>query len=160
TATLYGIVRDQSGSFLPGASVTAIHEATAATRTTVTNSAGEFALTALPSGPYTIRIELQGFKTQISRGIQLGSGQVARQTFDLELGAVAETVTVQGIAPLIKTASSEQMETLGTQQVRELPLSRRNVTGLLRLAPGVDPTGGHRGVRFNGVGKSGAGITV
>src|SRR5262249_16823419 len=138
TATLYGIVRDQSGSILPGASVTAIHEGTATTRTTVTNDAGEFALAALPSGPYTIKIELQGFNTHMSRGIQLGSGQVARETFDLELGTIAETVTVAGIAPLIKTASSEQMETLITQQVRELPLSRRNITGLLRLAPGVD----------------------
>src|SRR5262249_30770129 len=101
TATLYGIGRDQTRLFLPGASVTAIHEGTGATRTAVTNEAGEFALTALSSGPYTIKIELQGFKTQISRGIQLGSGQVARQTFDLELGAVAETVTVEGVAPLI-----------------------------------------------------------
>jgi hypothetical protein len=160
TATLYGIVRDQSGSILPGATVTATHEGTATTRTTVTSSTGEFTLTALPAGSYALKIELQGFKTQVSQGIQLGSGQTARQVFELELGTVAENITVEGVAPLVKTASSEQMETLGTLQVRELPLSRRNITGLLRLAPGVDPTSGHRGVRFNGVGKSGAGITV
>ena len=160
TATLYGIVRDQSGSFLPGATVTATHEGTGTSRTTATNGAGEFTLTALPTGPYTLKIELQGFKTQTTAGIRLTSGQTARQAFTMELGAVAETITVEGVAPLIKTASSEQMETLGTQQVSELPLSRRNITGLLRLAPGVDPTSGHRGVRFNGVGKHGAGITV
>ena len=160
TATLYGIVRDPSGSMLPGAAVTMTHEGTGAVRTTMTDSAGEFALTALPIGTYTLKIELQGFKTHVHQGIQLGSGQISRQSFQLDLGALSENVTVAGVSPLVKTASSEQMETLGTVQVAELPLSRRNITGLLRLAPGVDPTGGHRGVRFNGVGKNGAGITV
>lgn len=160
TATLYGIVRDSSGSLLPGATVTVVQEGTNATRSTVTDPAGEFAVTALPVGSYTVTIELQGFKTQVTRGLRLGAGQIARPAFSLEIGTLSETVVVEGIAPLLKTASSEQTETIGTLQVAELPLSRRNVTGLLRLAPGVDPTGGNRGVRFNGVGKSGAGITV
>ncbi|MGH9373689.1 MAG: TonB-dependent receptor domain-containing protein, partial [Vicinamibacterales bacterium] len=160
TATLYGIVRDSSGSMLPGATVTLLNEETGASRTTATDSAGEFGLTALPVGTYMLKIELQGFKAHVHRGLQLVSGQVARQTFQLDIGTMAESVVVEGVAPLVKTASSEQMETLGTLQVAELPLARRNITGLLRLAPGVDPTGGHRGVRFNGVGKHGAGITV
>jgi hypothetical protein len=160
TATLLGIVRDSTGSMLPGATITATHEATGVGRTTTTDSNGEFVLTALPNGPYTVKIELQGFRTHTNQGIQLGSGQTVRQTFDLQIGEMAETVTVLAESPILKTATSEQMETLGELQVRELPLSRRNITGLLRLAPGVDPTSGHRGVRFNGVGKHGAGITV
>lgn len=160
TATLYGIVRDPSGSVLPGAMVTVRHEATGVARTTTTDAAGEFGATALPVGGYTVTIELSGFKTSIVRGLELAAGQIARQTFDLQLGELAESVTVDAAAPLITTASSAQMETLGAMQATELPLSRRNVTGLLRLAPGVDPTGGHRGVRMNGVGKHGAGITV
>lgn len=160
TATLLGTVRDSTGSMLPGATVTATHGETGISRTTASDTSGEFVLTALPNGPYTVKIELQGFRTHTSQGIQLGSGQTVRQTFELQLGEMAETVTVQAESPILKTATSEQMETLGTLQVRELPLSRRNITGLLRLAPGVDPTGGHRGVRMNGVGKHGAGITV
>jgi hypothetical protein len=160
TATLYGVVHDPSGSLLPGATVTLTHEETANTRTTITNTAGEFAVTALPVGPYTVRIELQGFKTHSSHSLPLTAGQIARQRYELELGKLAETITVEAVSPLVKTASSEQMETLGALQVGELPLSRRNITGLLRLAPGVDTTGGNRGVRFNGVGKHGAGITV
>lgn len=160
TATLYGVVRDPSGSILPGATVTLTHEETGVTRTTVTNESGEFGATALPVGAYTVKIELQGFKAHVVQGLQLVAGQTARQSYELQLGRLEESVTVAAEAPLLKTASSEQMETLGTLQVRELPLSRRNVTGLLRLAPGVDPASGHRGVRFNGVGKHGAGITV
>jgi hypothetical protein len=160
TATLYGLVRDPSGSMLPGATVTITNEGTGGVRTTTTNESGEFAVSALPVGTYEVKIELPGFKALVHRGLQLTSGQTARDTFELELGAISENVTVEGVAALVKNASSEQMETLGTTQVAELPLSRRNITGLLRLAPGVDPTGGHRGVRFNGVGKHGAGITV
>jgi hypothetical protein len=123
---------------LPGATVTVTHDATAVARTAATSGGGEFGLTALPVGHYTIKIELQGFKTHLSRGFELAAGQIARQTFQLELGTLAESVMVEGTTPLVKTASSEQMETLGTMQVAELPLSRRNITGLLRLAPGVD----------------------
>ncbi|MGH9160957.1 MAG: carboxypeptidase regulatory-like domain-containing protein, partial [Vicinamibacteraceae bacterium] len=160
TATLYGLVVDESGSVLPGATVTVTHEGTAATRTIVTNQTGAFALSALPIGTYTVKIEMQGFKTQVHTGLQLGSAQSVRRTYQLGVGEIAEDVTVEGVAPLVNTTSSEQLDTIGRQQVSELPSSRRNVTGLLRLAPGVDPTGGHRGVRFNGVGKHGAGITV
>lgn len=160
TATLYGIVRDPSGSLLPGATVTLTQEETGNTRTTITNTAGEFGATALPIGTYTVKIELQGFKTHVSQSLPLTSGQIARQSYQLQMGKVAETITVEAVAPLVKTASSEQMETIGALQVGALPLSRRNITGLLRLAPGVDTTGGNRGVRFNGVGKHGAGITV
>jgi hypothetical protein len=160
TATLYGLVRDPSGSMLPGATVTITQEQTGGVRTTTTNDSGEFVVSALPVGTYEVKIELSGFKALVHRGLQLTAGQTARDSFELELGAISENVTVQGIAALVKTASSEQMETLGKMQVSELPLSRRNITGLLRLAPGVDPTGGNRGVRFNGVGKHGAGITV
>jgi hypothetical protein len=160
TATLYGIVRDPGGLLLPGATVTLTQEETGTARTTVTNSVGEFAVTALPVGPYTVKIELQGFKTHVSQSLPLTSGQIARQSYEMQLGKLAESVTVESVAPLVKTASSEQMETLGSVQVGELPLSRRNITGLLRLAPGVDTTAGNRGIRFNGVGKHGAGITV
>ena len=160
TATLYGIVRDSSGSLLPGATVTLVHDETSSSRTALTDAMGEFAVSALPVGSYTLKIELQGFKTHETRNLLLTAGQTARQSYSLEIGRLAETVVVEGLAPLLKTASSEQMETIGAMQVAELPLARRNVTGLLRLAPGVDPTGGNRGVRFNGVGKHGAGITV
>src|SRR5207249_10259312 len=63
TATLFGTVRDTSGAIVPGANITATNEGTGITRTSVTDDGGEFTLTALPAGAYTLRIELQGFKT-------------------------------------------------------------------------------------------------
>jgi hypothetical protein len=159
TATLIGLVRDSSGAIVPGATVVATNEGTGVPRESVSDSGGEFVLTALPNGTYSIKIDLVGFKTHLSKGLALGSGQTVRQTFALELGTVAETVTVAGEAPLIETSSSSQAAVLGSQEVRELPMSRRNITNLLSLAPGVT-TNSTGMVQMNGVAGGGTGVTV
>jgi hypothetical protein len=71
---------------------------------------------------------------------------------------LAQEVTVESATPLVNTVSVEQRESLDSLKVRELPLSRRNVTNILRLSSGVDT--GNGGIRINGQGKSGAGVTV
>src|SRR6266550_841417 len=159
TATLIGLVRDSSGSVLPGATVVATNEGTGVARETVSDTNGEFVLTALPNGPYTVKIDMTGFKSYLSKGLQLGAGQTVRQNFSLELGTVAETITVTGQAPVVETSSSTQFNQLGSQEVRELPINRRNVTNLLALAPGVT-TSGSGSVQMNGVAAGGTGVTV
>jgi len=83
----------------------------------------------------------------------------------LEVGAMSETVTVTGDAPLIQTAMSLQADSLGSQEVRELPVNRRNIQNLIGLTAGVVITGtgaagGSGGVQMNGVASGGTGITV
>src|SRR5882672_12738326 len=124
TATLVGLVRDSSASVIPGATVVATHEGTGVAREAVTDANGEFVLSALPSGPYTVKIELTGFKTLQNQGVQLGAGQTVRQTFTLQVGALEETVTVAGQSPLIETSASLQAHSLVSQEVRELPVNR------------------------------------
>jgi outer membrane receptor protein involved in Fe transport len=165
TATLVGLVRDNSAAVIPGASVLATHEGTGVSREGVTDANGEFVFSALPSGPYTVHIELAGFRTIIQRGVQLGAGQTVRQTFTVEVGAMSETVTVTGDAPLIQTAMSLQADSLGSQEVRELPVNRRNIQNLIGLTAGVVITGTGAagtsgGVQMNGVASGGTGITV
>ncbi len=161
--TLYGIVQDSSGAILPGVTVTVTHQGTTLTRETVSDSRGEFALPALPPGQYTIKIELSGFKTYENRGLTLSAGQTVRQTFALEVGTVAETVTVAGEAPLIQTASTAQVQALG-DEVREIPVSRRNLQNVVLLGSGIssgdNAVGGGRAFRVNGVGDGGSAITV
>jgi len=159
TATLVGQVRDSSGAVIPGATVVATHEGTGVSREAVTDANGEFVLSALPNGPYTLKIELTGFKTMHNQAIQLGAGQTVRQTYTLEVGALEETVTVAGQSPLIDTAASLQADTLGSQEVRELPVNRRNLTNLMSLTPGVN-TSGAGDVQMNGVAAGGTGVTV
>ena len=95
-------------------------------RETITDERGEFVLTALSTGSYSVVIALPGFKTYTNEGMTLGAGQSVRQTFTLEVGTVEETVVVAGEAPLIENAASLQAETLGSQEVREFPVNRRN----------------------------------
>src|SRR5688500_5735848 len=159
TATLVGLVRDNSAAVIPGASVVATHEGTGVAREGMSDANGEFVLAALPAGPYSVRIELSGFKTISQRGIQLGAGQTQRQTFTLEVGAMSETVTVTGDAPLVETAMSLQADSLGSQEVRELPVNRRNLTNLMSLTPGVT-TNSLGDVQMNGVAGGGTGVTV
>src|SRR5262245_6010367 len=79
TATLYGVVHDTSGAILPGVTVVVTHQGTNLVREGVTDERGEFALPALPAGPYTIRLELTGFKKYENQGLKLGAGQTVRQ---------------------------------------------------------------------------------
>src|SRR4030095_591044 len=85
TATLYGVVHDASGAILPGVSVIVIHQGTTLTRDAVTDERGESALPALPAGPYTIKLELSGFKAYENQGLKLGAGQTVRQQVGLEV---------------------------------------------------------------------------
>src|SRR5436190_8611428 len=163
TATLYGAVQDTSGAILPGVSVTVTHQGTNLTRETVTDSRGEFALPALPAGPYAIKIELSGFKTYTSEGLKLGAGQEVRQTYQLEVGALEETVTVTESTPLVQTTSTAQLQTIGAE-VSEIPVSRRNLQNVILLGSGVSSSdqavGDGRAFRVNGVGDGGSAITV
>ncbi len=162
-ATLYGIVQDSSGAILPGVTVTVTHQGTTLTRETVSDGRGEFALPALPAGSYTVKIELSGFKTYENRGLTLSAGQTVRQTFALEVGTLAETVTVAENAPLIETATTAQVQSLG-EELREIPVSRRNLQNVILLSSGVssgdNSVAGGRAFRVNGVGDGGSAITV
>ncbi len=144
---------------MPGATVVATHEGTGVAREGVTDANGEFVFSALPSGPYEVKIELTGFKSLQNRGMQLGAGQTVRQNFTLEVGTLTETVTVAGEAPLIETAASLQADSLGAQEVTELPVNRRNLTNLMSLTAGVNVSGDGM-VQMNGVAAGGTGITV
>src|SRR5687768_5699949 len=159
TSTLVGLVRDAQNAVIPGATVVATHEGTGVSREGVTDANGEFVFSALPNGPYTVRVELTGFKTLQQRGMLLGAGQTLRQAFTLEVGTLTETVTVAGEAPLIETAASLQADSLGSQEVRELPVSRRNLTNLMSLTAGVNVSGDGM-VQMNGVAAGGTGLTV
>lgn len=159
TATFYGIVTDASGAALPGASVTLRHEGTGAVASKTTDGSGEFVFGFVPVGLHTLKIELTGFKTFESRGLELGAGQNVRRTYTLELGKLEETLTVSGDSVLVNTVAPEQRENFSRVEVTELPLGRRNFSNILRIGTGVTPAG-EGGFRLNGLGRSGTKITV
>jgi hypothetical protein len=137
TARIEGIVTDNTGAVLPGATVTATNTSTNAQRVDVSNEKGAYTLTALPVGPYKVQIDLSGFRPQATN-ITLAVNQVARMDFKMQLGGVSEELTVTAAAPLIEKSTSEISTLIDEKQIENLPLNGRNFTQLATLAPGVN----------------------
>ena len=167
TATFAGIAQDSTGAVLPGVEASLINEGTAAVMQTVTNETGEFLLDFVPAGTYTLRLELPGFKRYESKGIPLGAAERVRRTYTLEVGAVTDSVTVTGEAPLVNTLSPEQRLNLNMLQVANMPMINRNITSVIEnagtgLTKGEALVSGAGGVRFrmNGLGGSAMSATA
>jgi hypothetical protein len=138
TASLTGRVTDPQGAVIPGATITVTHRATGAARTTVTNESGVYQLSSLPPGMYEVTIELSGFRTARLENIELRVDTATRlPDVRLEVGALAETVTVQAESPIINTTDASVGNVLSEQQIRQLPVEARNVVHLLSLQPGA-----------------------
>ncbi|MCY4595914.1 MAG: carboxypeptidase regulatory-like domain-containing protein [Bryobacterales bacterium] len=158
TATLYGIVVDQSEGVIPGAAAELTSEGTGAVYRRESNVNGEFGFTFIPAGSYRLRIEANGFKTLQEVQIGLGAAQNVRRTFQLEVGEVTETIEVTSAIPLVNTVSAEQRENIDTRQISELPLSRRNIAGVVTLGTGVVRNSGD--IFLNGSGRGGTQVSV
>ena len=103
TAQITGTVRDSSGGVLPGADVTATQTETGFKRTVVTESNGGYTLSNLPIGPYRLEVSLSGFRSYARTGIVLQVNSNPVLDVALQLGDLAETVTVAAAAPLVET---------------------------------------------------------
>lgn len=137
TASLTGLVTDPSGAVITGARVVARNLATNVEQTVATGAAGYYLLPALPVGRYQIAVEKEGFKRAVASEIVLAVGQKARLDFVLELGAVAESITVEAAQPLLSTEDASTGAAVANQKVVLLPLSQRNWDDLLGLVAGV-----------------------
>src|SRR5437016_5447565 len=107
TGSIDGRVLDEQKAAVPGVSVTAKNTATGLTRTTVSSGAGTFHFESLPAGTYDLTAELQGFSTQLHKGVSLQVGQTTTVDFSMKVGALTETITVTGETPLVQTTKSD-----------------------------------------------------
>jgi outer membrane receptor protein involved in Fe transport len=140
-ATLIGSVIDQSGAVVPGATVTAINDQTGFSRSVASNEEGRYRIPALPPGTYTVRMELDGFKTVTQTGIVLTVDQTGTLDFSAELATVAETVTVTGESPVVETTKAEISGVVTQEQIDTLPLNSRQYLNLALLMPGTSQDG-------------------
>ncbi len=144
SGVITGSVRDNSGAAIPNATVTSSNESGTLSRTTVSNSDGEYSVPGLPAGIYDLTITASGFRTFEAKGVVLRVAQKARVDATLAVGSVSESVTVQGEgAAQVETQSSEVAGTITGAQIAKLQMNGRVFTSLLGLQPGVaDPTEG------------------
>ncbi|HEY7010209.1 MAG TPA: carboxypeptidase-like regulatory domain-containing protein, partial [Jatrophihabitantaceae bacterium] len=134
---LTGIVSDQSGQPVPGATATASAVGTNLTHTVVTAADGGYSIQALSPGEYRVRIELTGFRPLTREGVEVATGQTVRLDLQVQLGGLNETVKVAGDAPLLQSATSGLGQVVDNKKIVALPLNGRSFISLAGLAPGV-----------------------
>ena len=140
TGTITGVVKDQSGAVIPGATVTVRNVATNIETSAVTDAAGVYVATALPVGPYVVKVELAGFHTYVRQDLEVHVADRLRVDPVLQTGTVSETVTVTGASPIVQTESSDVSTLINGTQVSQMPLNGRNVVQLVAMQPGVSST--------------------
>ncbi len=137
TGAIVGSVEDSTGAAVPGVTVTATHEGTGIKHSASTDSSGEYTLSPLPLGFYTLTFERQGFKTSIQRHVEVTIQAQLKVNVALQLGTVSQSVQVSAVTPLLDTQTSSMQQLVETAPINNLPLNRRNATFLAQLSPGV-----------------------
>src|SRR5262249_55494307 len=136
-ASVTGLVSDPSGASVPGATVTATNQATNVAYTAVSNTSGNYEISAMPVGVYVVKAELSGFRPSTTRPLQLEAKQILRLDFTLELGTVQEAIIVVGQSPILQTQTVTVGEVISGTTLNALPLNGRNTGQLSLLLPGV-----------------------
>jgi len=138
-----GTVTDTTGAALPGVDVTATNEATGLARSAVSDAEGNYFLSELPPGAYSIKAALSGFTTQSVSGVRVEVSQNQRVVIRLAVGQLTQTVQVTAGSALVDATHNTQGDTIGGEQAARLPVNGRDFTKLLSLVPGstADPSG-------------------
>jgi hypothetical protein len=136
-----GRVVDSGGAAVPGATVTARSEATGLTRTATSGGGGEYTLTQLPPGPYTVTAELAGFNKAVRKGVEVNVGSRLTLGFELTVGNLTEAVEVTADAALIETTRSDLAGVVTPREIQNLPMLNRTFAGLSITMPEARPVG-------------------
>ena len=137
TATVTGTVRDSSGASLPNAVVTAMEMNTGTKTIAKTSSDGNYVITPLKIGTYSVSVQATGFRTETRENIVLNVEQNQRLDFQLQVGSVTQTARVSSEAPLLESETASLGDVVAAPQVEELPLNGRRYTDLASLTSGV-----------------------
>ncbi|HEV2706414.1 MAG TPA: TonB-dependent receptor [Pyrinomonadaceae bacterium] len=136
-----GVVTDSTGAVVPDATVTLTNEGTKVSFTTQTTSTGTYVFDSVQVGVYTVAVEKQGFKRFVSTANQVNVNQPATVDVTLEVGGVADVVTVEGAAELVQTSNSGNFgNTVEERSLEALPIvgeRGRNPLQFVSLQPGV-----------------------
>ena len=138
TATVLGQVTDESGAALPGVTVTLRSPALQVPQvSTTTDERGEYRVTPLPIGIYTIEYELSGFQALRLNEIRLNAGFTAKLDQAMKIGTLAETVTVSGQTPLVDVTQASTATMLETDALELIPSGTNGIVGFLSHVPGA-----------------------
>ena len=141
-AAISGTVTDPSGAVIARSKVTMTEVGTKVKRTAVTNDDGQFNIPSLAPATYHLMVEASGFKRYI-QDVTLLADQSGSLQIQMQLGASAETVTVEATATLVNTVTPVLSQVIEGARLRELPLNGRNAADLTKMVAGaVDSSNG------------------
>jgi Carboxypeptidase regulatory-like domain/TonB dependent receptor-like, beta-barrel len=156
SSSISGVVLDSVGGAIPGATVVIASDATGTKFEAVTNGVGAFSVPALPVGTYKITVSLAGFKTSVVTDVRVQLGIPTNVKATLEVGGIAETVTVRSTAAeLVNTQTATVSATMNMEQIAQIPMPTREVLNAVTFLVGVNQTGIARGeATVNGLPES------
>ncbi len=156
SAGITGRVTDPSGASIVGAKVNAKDLDRGTDWPTVTNQDGIYAFPRVPPGRYELKVEAQGFKTYSNPDVALEVNQRARVDVAMQVGAITESVSVTGEAPVLQTDTTQVGSVIASDIIDATPLISRNPVALTLLTAGVttpDPSSFNNGMRSAGGGR-------
>lgn len=138
--TVLGRITDSSGAIVPAASIQITNIATGVTLKGQSNGEGNYFFSFLNPALYRVTAEREGFKRTVRNDIEVNVNARLELNFVLEVGAVADTLTVTGESPLLDTTNASLGRVIDSKETRELPLNHGNPFNLIRLSGGVNFT--------------------
>jgi hypothetical protein len=138
---LRGSLHDNSGAPLANVTLSLINEATSVTRSTVTNSSGEYVFDRVDPGKYKLEATSSGFKKLERSGVVIETQQQLLLDLVMEVGALTETVVITDDAPLIESANASVGQVISKQFLSDLPNTGRNPFSLAAISPNYVPAG-------------------
>jgi hypothetical protein len=140
SGTILGTVRDAQDAVVTSAMVTVTNVDTGVAKSAPVTQAGQYTVPFLTPGVYSVSVEASGFKKTTKTGLRLRVADQLVIDMKLEVGAIAEQVTVEATSPLLESASVTLGQVIETRRIVDLPLNGRDPTSLASLAPGVTPS--------------------
>ena len=166
TGVITGVVKDQSGAIVPGATVKAINKGTSVERKTTASDSGSYELTQMVPGDYRVEAEAKGFAKFVADPVTVNV--LSRVTLDPEMKPAGTseqvTVTAEGAA-LIETGKTDVSGVINQKQLESLPVNGRSFASLAVLIPGAtlepsfDPTKARTGT-FSVGGSTGRNLNI
>src|SRR6266550_7492163 len=136
-AAVTGLVTDPNGRSVPGVTVIITNLATNVTSRTVTSDQGIYRAPSLQPGIYRMTVDKDGFKSIVKSGVELHVQDVASINFELQIGSVNETVTVEAGGLVINTTDGAVSTVVDQSYIKNMPLNGRSFQDLILLTPGV-----------------------
>src|ERR1044072_1432494 len=166
TGTVTGVVQDEKGALLPGASVKLVNLGTNSERMATTTSDGVYEVTQLVPGNYRLEIQATGFAKYVQETVVVNVLQRTSANADLKVGGIGETVTVTGESThLVETTKTDVSGVIDQRRLENLPVNGRSFASLAIVIPGAtlepsfDPTKARVGT-FSVGGSTGRNLNI